>query len=59
MGAAWNFCVPHYLLSIPKTLSGANALEIIDIQEERNRKPVLPGDPEYNDVTLFYKMFTA
>jgi len=27
--------------SIPKMLSGANAFEISDIQEERNREPVL------------------
>jgi hypothetical protein len=28
-------------LSIPKILSGANAFEISDIQEERNREPAL------------------
>jgi hypothetical protein len=38
-------------LSIPKMLSGANAFAISDIQEERNREPVLTKRPESN-VTL-------
>jgi len=29
-------------------LSGADAFEISDIQEERNRKPVLPKRAEYD-----------
>jgi len=33
-------------LSIPKILSGANAFEISDIQEERTREPVITKRPD-------------
>jgi hypothetical protein len=41
--------------SIPKMLSGANAFAISDIQEERNREPVLTKPPESN-VTLLHRI---
>jgi len=40
------------ILSIPKMLSGANAFEISEIQEERNASRSYQSDPEYNNVTL-------
>jgi hypothetical protein len=45
-------------LSIPKMLSGANAFAISDIQEERNREPVLTKRPESN-VTLHRQLATV
>src|SRR3984893_8518128 len=39
--------------SIPKMPSGANAFEISDIQEERNREPVLAKRPEFSNVTCY------
>ncbi len=41
-------------LSIPKMLSGANAFEISDIQEERNASRSYQSDPEYNNVTVLH-----
>jgi hypothetical protein len=42
----------HRGWSIPKMPSGANAFEISDIQEERNREPVLAKQPEFSNVML-------
>jgi hypothetical protein len=41
-------------LSISKMPSGAHAFEISDIQEERNREPVLAKRPECSNVTLLH-----
>src|SRR6266566_3364025 len=46
-------------LSIPKMLSGANAFEISEIQEERNASRCYQSDPEYNNVTLHRKLATV
>jgi len=40
-------------------LSGANAFEISEIQEERNASRCYQSDPEYNNVTLHRKLATV
>jgi len=49
-GRIKGFRLEYRKLSILKILSGANALEISDIQEERNRELV----PECNNFTLLH-----
>src|SRR5580700_1410450 len=53
--------LPDHLrcLSLPKMPTGANAFEISDIQEERNREPVLAKQPEFSNVTCYIASTTC